>query len=254
MFSGLFNSRLVSRSLGLGAANRGFSSSPFLHAEKYFKITKYAKPVDSTVYKAGDSLPRRSIPKQKPAYPEYKYETMFFKRQNRGLYGGLQRKRSKTCSESGNKNLRAHLPNIVKAKLWSETLGKQIKTRVSTKVLRTITKEGGLDQYLLKDKPAREKTMGLKGWRLRYDIMRAQEIKANSEGSPTTVYHILALGKKITVGRSKLLRALYPYVYRDRYEPLEWRDFLKHHCVLSTEELVGKLEEYGHDLGPITVD
>lgn len=233
---------------------RLFSCTSLVLAEKYYKITKYAKPVDTNVYSAGEEAPyNKVIPRVKKMYPEYEYETMFFKRQNRGLYGGLQRKRSKMCSESGNKTPRAHLPNIVRAKLWSETLNKQIKTRVSTTVLRTVTKEGGLDKYLLKDKPARVKTMGLKGWRLKYDIMKKNEIAENSKGTDQTVYHILESGKKITVGRGKLLKALYPYVFKDNYEPIEWNQFLKTHTVLTTEELVQKLERYGYDFAPVSI-
>lgn len=233
---------------------RFFFCTSLVLAEKYYKITKYAKPVDTNIYSAGQEAPyNKVISRVKKLYPEYEYETMFFKRQNRGLYGGLQRKRSKTCSESGNKTTRAHLPNIVKAKLWSETLNKQIKTRVSTTVLRTVTKEGGLDKYLLKDKPARVKTMGLKGWRLKYDIMKKNEIAENSKGLDHTVYHILDSGKKITVGRGKLLKALYPYVFKDSYEPIEWNQFLKTHTVLTTEELVQKLEQYGYDFAPVSI-
>lgn len=231
---------------------RAFGTSVACLREKYFKITKYAKPIDTTIYKAGDAVPKTGVPQQKKLYPEYKYEAMFFKRQNRGLYGGMQRKRSKTCSESGNKNLRAHLPNIVKAKLWSEALNKQIQTRVSTRLLRTITKEGGLDNYLLKDSPAREKTMGLKGWKLKYDILKAKEHQERSAGSPKPVYHVLKSGKKITVGRNKLLDYLYPLVYRDNYEPIEYSKFLRTHSVLTTEEIVVKLEHYGFDFTRIT--
>lgn len=223
-------------------------------AEKLYKITKYTKPVDTNTYLAGDEAPyNKIIPRVKKLYPEYEYETMFFKRQNRGLYGGLQRKRSKQCSESGNKTTRAHLPNIVKAKLWSETLNKQVSTRVSTTVLRTVTKEGGLDKYLLKDKPARVKTIGLKGWRLKYDILTKKQIAAQSEGEGATVYHISQSGKKITVGRNKLLKELFPLVFKDSYEPIEWSQFLKTHTVLTTEELVQKLERYGFDFGPISI-
>lgn len=233
---------------------RGFSCSSAALAEKYYKITKYTKPVDTNTYSGGDAMPyNKVIPRVKKLYPEYEYETMFFKRQNRGMYAGLQRKRSKNCSESGNKSNRAHLPNIVKAKLWSETLNKRVPARVSTTLLRTVTKEGGLDNYLLKDKPARVKTMGLKAWRLKYDVMRQQEIMANSEGSGTTVYHVLDSGKKITVGRNKLLKELYPLVFRDNYEPIDWNQFLKTHTVLSTEELVQKLEHYNFDFASITV-
>lgn len=233
---------------------RSFSCSSVALAEKYYKITKYTKPVDTNTYSAGDDMPyNKVIPRVKKLYPEYEYETMFFKRQNRGMYAGLQRKRSKNCSESGNKSNRAHLPNIVKAKLWSETLNKRVSARVSTTLLRTVTKEGGLDNYLLKDKPARVKTMGLKAWRLKYDIMRQQEISANSEGVSATVYHILDSGKRITVGRNKLLKELYPLVFRDNYEPIDWNQFLKTHTVLSTEELVQKLEHYDYDFASITV-
>ena len=68
---------------------------------------------------------------------------LVFKRQNRGLYGGLQRKRSKSCSEYLNKTLRAHRPNVQWTKLWSETLNKRLRLRVATRVLKTISKEGG---------------------------------------------------------------------------------------------------------------
>lgn len=237
-----------------GGSLRTFASSPALLAEKYHKITKYAKPIDTTVYKAGDAVPHGiPVPRAKKLYPDYKYETMFFKRQNVGLYAGRQRKRSKTCSEAKNKNLRVHLPNIVKAKLWSEALNKQVRARVSTTLLRTVTKEGGLDNYLLKDTPAREKTMGLKAWRLKYDVIKQRQIAENSVGSDVPVYHVSALGTKITVGRNKLLQALYPFVYRDNYEPVLWGAFLREHSVLTTEELVEKLEHYNFDFSPISV-
>ena len=41
--------------------------------------------------------------------------------------------------------------------------------------IKTISKEGGLDQYLLKSTPARVKTMGLKAWQLRYRILQERE-------------------------------------------------------------------------------
>lgn len=237
---------------GLGCHLRLFATSMGLSADKYQKILKYTRPVDDKIYKEGDESPARPFPAKKIAYPVYKYETMFFKRQNRGLYGGLQRSSSKNVSEAGNRTNRAHLPNIVKSKLWSETLNKQISTHVSTRVLRTITKEGGLDNYLLKDKPARVKTMGLKGWKLRYEIMKKRELEERSAGLEHTIYHVSDSGKRITVGRKKLLRSLYPYVYNDNYAPVEWNAFLKQHLVLTAEELVQKLEAYGHDFSEIT--
>lgn len=231
---------------------RAFGSTPVALREKYFKITKYAKPIDTAVYHAGEELPRRTIPKNTPQVPDYAFETMFFKRQNRGLYAGAQRKRSKTCSESKNKNLLFHLPNIVKTKLWSETLNRRVKTRASTKLLRTVTKEGGLDKYLLKDKPARIKTMGLKGWKLKYEIMKAKEMQDNSVGSASPVYHVTESGRKLLVRKSELLEILYPLEYRNNYEPIARDAFMRSHEPLSTDRLVEKLEQHNFDFSTIT--
>lgn len=256
-----FLNPLLHRSIGtfsLINSTRSFSTaSPNL--DKYYKILRYAKPIDKTIYKAGDELPKgKHIPYFKKQYPDYEYETQFFKRQNKGLFGGLQRSSSKSCSKNGkNKNLRYHLPNIVKSKLWSEALGRSIQTKVTTTVLRTITKEGGLDNYLTKDKPARVKTLGLKGWKLRYDVLKALSSKeiasSSSPSSDKKVLYVHDDGKKFTVGRNKLLSELYPFVYKDNYVPISYNDFIKNHTVLSTPEMVEKLKSYDYDFSKITV-
>lgn len=222
--------------------------------DKYRKILRYTKPINTKVYQAGDVLRKLEKVESKPQqYPQYAFETQFFKRQNRGLYGGLQITRSKNCSESGNKSLRTHKPNIVKTKLWSEALNKQIQTRVSTSVLKIITKEGGLDRYLTKDKPARIKTLGLKGWRLRYDVLKKYEHEDLQQGHSKPVFYIHPDGKHVTVGRNRLLRELYPLVFKDRYEPLEWSQYLRTHRHLTFGELTAKLEQYNFDFAPITI-
>ena len=241
------------RALSTATLLRGLATSAVLGREKYYKITKYARPINNTKFHAGDAMPNEPIPAEGHVYPKYAYEPMFFKRQNRGLYAGLQRKASNLCSESGNKTKTYHLPNIVKAKLWSETLNRAISTRVSTTLFRTVDKEGGLDNYLLKDKPARIKTMGLKGWRLRYEIMKQKQIEEQSRGHPVPVYHVLQSGKNITVTKERLLEILYPIVYRETYVSTSQKEFLRSHGALSMEELVVKLEERGYDFSEITV-
>lgn len=244
---------------GISIGVRSFSTHGSLLArntnDKFYKILKYVKPVETRTFQAGEEIPKGvRIPAQPAQYPPYAYETMFFKRQNRGLYGGVQRKRSKTCSEAGNKNLRVHLPNIQKSKLWSETLGKVIQTRVSTKVLKTITKEGGLDNYLTKDKPARVKTLGLKGWQLRYDVLKAKEHKGMQD--PTinqTTYHILGNGKRVIVGKQKLLKELYELMNRDSYTPIEPHVFRRNHSYMNIGEIVEALESRGFDFTKVTV-
>ena len=236
-------------------ASRMFSVSSMTCArnkqDKYYKILKYAKPIDTTEYKVGDVIgPQVKIPLTPSKYPPYKYEAMFFKRQNRGLFGGLQRKRSKTCSESGNKGLRFHLPNIRTGKLWSATLNKQIKVKVSTKVLKTITKEGGLDNYVTKNTSGRIKTLGKLGWKLRYDVLsKQQEEVVNGK----VVYYTHDDGKQITIGKNKLLKELYPLVKLDSYHQLPPSKFQHQYKHLGYRDLVNKLQSYNYDFSKITV-
>ncbi|KAK6457673.1 ribosomal L28 family-domain-containing protein [Scheffersomyces xylosifermentans] len=242
---------------------RSFSSSVPAQArnknDKFYKILKYVKPIDTTVYEAGQELPAGvKIPITRPQFPQYAYETMFFKRQNRGLFGGVQRKRSKNCSESGNKSLRVHLPNIQKTKLWSETMNKSISIKASTKVLKTITKEGGLDNYLTKDKPARVKTLGLKGWQLKYQVLKQQELNqlpkvTDAEGAERQVLYIHEDGKRFVVGKNKLLKELYPFVRRDSYTEISPTEFGRTHNFLSIGEVVKKLEQYPFDFSKVTI-
>jgi ribosomal protein L28 len=79
--------------------------------------------------------------------------------------------------EFGVKTRRSWHPNIVNKKLYSKALQRQVQVRVSTRVLRTIDKLGGLDEYLLGEKEARIKTLGQSGWWLRWAIMQTPLIK-----------------------------------------------------------------------------
>jgi large subunit ribosomal protein L28 len=52
-------------------------------------------------------------------------------------------------SHANNKTRRRFLPNIQSASLLSETLGAKIAMRVSTRALRTVEHNGGIDAFLL---------------------------------------------------------------------------------------------------------
>ena len=52
-----------------------------------------------------------------------------------------------------------------------------MQVRVSSRVLRTIDKLGGLDQYLLGEKEMRIKELGMSGWWLRWAIMQTPRMK-----------------------------------------------------------------------------
>ncbi|MEP2760827.1 MAG: 50S ribosomal protein L28 [Hyphomicrobiales bacterium] len=55
-------------------------------------------------------------------------------------------------SHAKNRSRRRFLPNLCDVSLTSETLGQQIKLRVSAAALRTVEHRGGLDAFLAKAK------------------------------------------------------------------------------------------------------
>jgi len=52
-------------------------------------------------------------------------------------------------SHANNKTRRRYLPNLQETSLLSDVLGTQLRVRVSTRALRTIEHNGGLDAFLL---------------------------------------------------------------------------------------------------------
>eukprot|EP00455_Lapot_gusevi_P046611 TRINITY_DN615_c0_g1_i1.p1 TRINITY_DN615_c0_g1~~TRINITY_DN615_c0_g1_i1.p1 ORF type:complete len:137 (-),score=15.89 TRINITY_DN615_c0_g1_i1:245-655(-) len=71
------------------------------------------------------------------------------KRAQRGLFHGVQLGSGNYICFSNKKWNRWFKPNVVKKHLHSEMLNKTYKMNITTRALRTIEKEGGLDQYLL---------------------------------------------------------------------------------------------------------
>ena len=62
-------------------------------------------------------------------------------------------------------------------RMWSESLGTWIRLRITARVLRTVDKVGGLDEYLLGEKAGRVKGLGMGGWKLRWRIMQTEAVK-----------------------------------------------------------------------------
>ncbi|KAI8139733.1 hypothetical protein BJV82DRAFT_693768 [Fennellomyces sp. T-0311] len=81
--------------------------------------------------------------------PTYELARATFKRAQRGLFGGKHIQFGNNNPFSKKKTRRFWLPNVQSKKLYSETLQKFLDLKVTTSVLRTIDKKGGLDQYLL---------------------------------------------------------------------------------------------------------
>jgi len=106
--------------------------------------------------------------------PPYPYgPARWYKKSNKGLFGGQTIQFGNNVSKiTKTKTRRAWRPNVQNKKMWSEALGRHLKLKITTRVLRTIDKCGGLDEYLLGEKSQRIKELGVAGWRLRWRIMQ----------------------------------------------------------------------------------
>jgi len=105
--------------------------------------------------------------------PPYPYgPSLIYKQSNLGLYG-LQKIRfgNKVSIKNEIKTRRAWRPNVHVKALYSECLDRMVRVRVTTRTLRTIDKNGGLDGYLLGGKTRRVRELGEMGWRLRWRVM-----------------------------------------------------------------------------------
>ncbi|KAI4187027.1 MAG: hypothetical protein LQ346_005568 [Caloplaca aetnensis] len=108
----------------------------------------------------------RNIPK----YPHG--PSLLYKKSNFGLYGGAMPQFGNKVSERNEvKTRRRWDPNIHDKRLWSVAMDRYLRVKVQARVLRTIDKVGGLDEYLMGESPARIKELGMEGWRMRWRLM-----------------------------------------------------------------------------------
>lgn len=111
--------------------------------------------------------------------PPYPYgERRVYKQSNAGLYGNVRIRFGNNVSEKHSvKTPRFWRPNILVKNYYSPSIGANIKTRLSMRVYKTIKREGGLENYLLKSKPARIKELGPGGWNLRWLLMQTTAVQ-----------------------------------------------------------------------------
>lgn len=69
--------------------------------------------------------------------------------------------------------------------------------KVQARVLRTIDKCGGLDEYLLGEKAGRIKELGVEGWRLRWLVMRTGKVRRRVKGQKEAM-GLVGVGKPAT--------------------------------------------------------
>lgn len=110
--------------------------------------------------------------------PPYPYgERQVYKQSNRGLYGSARIRYGNIVAARKNKTRRFWRPNVHVKAFYLPALEARIKTRLTLRVLKTIRREGGLENYLLKSKPARIKELGPGGWNMRWLLMQSQAVQ-----------------------------------------------------------------------------
>jgi large subunit ribosomal protein L28 len=113
--------------------------------------------------------------------PPYPYGPRYlYKQSNFGLYGMARVRFGNRVADSEfkTKTRRRWHPNVQNKHVFSEALDRKVKVKMTTRVMRTIDKVGGLDNYLLGDKPQRLRELGPKGWTLRWKVMQTPDIQA----------------------------------------------------------------------------
>lgn len=111
--------------------------------------------------------------------PHYPYgPSLWYKQSNHGLYGGARIQYGNNVSEKTElKTRRKWRPNVRYRNLFSHALDRLVRVRVSARVMRTIDKVGSLDNYLLGEKAARIRELGMGGWLLRWRIIQTPTVK-----------------------------------------------------------------------------
>ena len=65
-------------------------------------------------------------------------------------------------SHANNRTNRRFVPNLQKVSLYSDTLQRIVRLRISTRALRSVQHNGGLDTYLLSRRDAQLAPVGLR--------------------------------------------------------------------------------------------
>ena len=84
---------------------------------------------------------------------------------------GKGRQVGNNVSHANNKTRRTFLPNLQNVTLISDSLGRQVKLRVSTAGLRSVEHVGGLDNWLAKTS---DDKLSLRARRLKREVVKKQ--------------------------------------------------------------------------------
>lgn len=83
-------------------------------------------------------------------------------------------------SHANNKTRRRFLPNIQQTAMFSDALGRMVRLKLSTRAIRTIEHNGGLDAFLLSTP---DRKLGVEAVRLKRTIRKAAEAAKDAAAS-----------------------------------------------------------------------
>lgn len=156
------------------------SPTTVLHAKHKLRSKPFYTPgFRMTKEQWEETLAAPWFKKTDPLMPRYPYgNNPHFPEANYGLYGGATIMSGSKISKGRNKGktLRKWFPNVRLEKINSKALGKELTLPIRARVMRTIEKCGGLDEYLLGDTPHRIKELGPLGWKLRWMILQSPKV------------------------------------------------------------------------------
>lgn len=142
-----------------------------------FTTTTTVRPFSTTLPRQTKTVKSHLLPDR--LIPPYPYgERRLYKQSNRGLYGDARIRFGNTVAPKHNvKARRFWRPNVHVKSFYLPALDANIKTRLTLRVLKTIRREGGLQEYLLKSKPARLKELGPGGWNMRWLLLQSRAVQ-----------------------------------------------------------------------------
>ena len=83
-------------------------------------------------------------------------------------------------SHANNKTRRRFLPNMQQTAMFSDALGRMVRLKLSTRAIRTIEHNGGLDAFLLSTP---DRKLGVEAVRLKRTIRKATEAAKEAAAS-----------------------------------------------------------------------
>ena len=196
---------------------------------------------------------QRSSHKSARNLPAYPYgPARWYKQRDSGLYGGAtilhgNSRTEKTAKKNDAVSPRTFKPNIQLKKIWSASLNTMVSVKVRMRTLKTIDKVGGLDNYLIGNKPARIKELGLTGWRLKWKVLRtnAMQKRIASErealGLPREGFYAAEKAEQ-EYFRKRALEVAEKYI--KAIEAGDEMDVVRSQAQAETEATDGLLDEY----------